>query len=185
RRETLEPHPGVDRGLRQLRRRAVGAALELHEHEVPDLDVTVPAAIRRAGRPAFDARAVVVEDLAARAARARVAHRPEVVGHPEPREPALAHADVVEPDRRRLVIVLVDRAPEPLRRQLELLGQELPREADRVALEVIAEAEVAEHLEEREMARGVADVLEVVVLAARAHAALRARGARDRALLAS
>ena len=66
---------------------------------------------------------------------------------------------------------------------LERAGEELPGEADRLALEVVAEAEVAEHLEERVVARGVADVLEVVVLAAGAHAALRARGARVGALL--
>src|SRR4029079_2886754 len=128
--------------------------------------------------------AVVVEDLAARAARARVAHRPEVVAHAEARETALRHADLVETDVRSLIVVLVDRAPEPLGRQAEVLRDELPREADRIALEVVAEAEVAEHLEERVVPRRVADVLEVVVLAARAHAALRGRGARDRAFLA-
>src|SRR4029077_2604047 len=84
----------------------------------------------------------------------------------------------------RLVVLFVDRAPEPLGRQLEDLRDELPREADRVALEVVPEAEVAEHLEHRQVPSGVADVLEVVVLAARADAALRARRARDRALLA-
>ena len=35
-------------------------------------------------------------------------------------------------------------------------------------LEVVAEGEVAEHLEERVVARGAADILEIVVLAARA-----------------
>ena len=57
-------------------------------------------------------------------------------------------------------------------------------QAKRIAsrLEVVAEAEVAEHLEERVMPRRVAHVLEVVVLAARAHAALRARGAHVVAL---
>ncbi len=54
-------------------------------------------------------------------------------------------------------------------------GEEVPREADGVALEVIAEAEVAQHLEEGVVAGRVAHVLEVVVLAAGAHAAL-ARG---------
>ena len=54
---------------------------------------------------------------------------------------------------------------------------------DRLALEVVAEGEVAEHLEEGVVARGVADVLEVVVLAARAHAALRAGRAHVGALL--
>ena len=53
--------------------------------------------------------------------------------------------------------------------------------SDRLGLEVVAEAEVAEHLEEGVVARRVADVLEVVVLAAGAHAALAA----DRALVAA
>ena len=52
------------------------------------------------------------------------------------------------------------------------VDEEVPGEVDRVALEVVAEGEVAEHLEERVVARGVADVLQVVVLAAGAHAAL-------------
>ena len=64
-----------------------------------------------------------------------------------------------------------------LRIELQLLGDELPGEANRVALEVVAEREVAEHLEERVVPRGVADLLEIVVLAAGAHALLRRRRA--------
>ena len=56
-------------------------------------------------------------------------------------------------------------------------GEELPREVDGVFLEVIAEGEVAQHLEERVVASGVADVLQVVVLAAGAQRALRRGGA--------
>jgi hypothetical protein len=49
-------------------------------------------------------------------------------------------------------------------------------QAKRIAscLEVVAEAEVAEHLEEGVVPGRVADVLEIVVLAAGPHAALRA-----------
>ena len=43
---------------------------------------------------------------------------------------------------------------------------------DRLALEVVAEAPVAEHLEERVVARRPTDLLEVVVLAGDAQAAL-------------
>jgi len=43
---------------------------------------------------------------------------------------------------------------------------------DRVALEIIAEREVPQHLEERVVPGGVADVFEVIVLAAGAQAAL-------------
>ena len=54
------------------------------------------------------------------------------------------------------------------------LGDELPAVGDRQLLEVVAEAEVAEHLEEHEVALGAPDVVEVVVLAAGADALLRA-----------
>ena len=58
-------------------------------------------------------------------------------------------------------------------------------QANRIAvgLEVVAEREVAEHLEERVVAQRRPDVVEVVVLAADAHALLRGRGARVVALL--
>ena len=163
--------------------RAVGRAVVLHEHEVPDLDVAVAVLVGRARRAAFDAGAVVVEDLGAGPARAGVAHGPEVRLHAHPREARGIDADLLQPDLGRLVVLLVDRDPQPLGRDAERAGDEIPRVADRLALEVVAEAEVAEHLEERVVARRVADVLEVVVLAAGAHAALRTRRARVAAAL--
>ncbi len=87
------------------------------------------------------------------------------------------NADLLRPDVVGLVVVDVDGRPQLFGRKPVVLRQQLPREADRVALEVVAEAEVAEHLEERVVPRRVADVLEVVVLAAGAHAALRGRRA--------
>src|SRR5207249_2084886 len=53
----------------------------------------------------------------------------------------------------------------------------LPGERDRVLLEVVAEGKVAEHLEKGVVARRVADLFQVVVLAAGSDALL----ARDRA----
>src|SRR5262249_19857476 len=58
----------------------------------------------------------------------------------------------------------------------EVARQELPREGDRLGLEVVAEREVTEHLEERVVARCSSDVLEIVVLAARPHALLTGGG---------
>ena len=52
------------------------------------------------------------------------------------------------------------------------IGQELPGPVDRLALEVVAEAPVAEHLEEGVVAGGPPDLLEVVVLAGHAQDAL-------------
>src|SRR5690349_5222868 len=60
-------------------------------------------------------------------------------------------------------------------RELQLPGDELPRKPDRIALEVVAKREIAEHLEERVMPRSVSDLLEIVVLPPRAHALLARR----------
>ncbi len=177
----LEAHAGVHRGLRQPRQDAVGRALELHEDEVPDLDVAVAVLVLRARRAARNVGAVVVEDLRARAAGTGVAHGPEVRLLVHAREALRVDLDLLQPEVGRLVVVPEDGDPELLGRDLQRAGDEVPGELDRLGLEVVAEAEVAEHLEEGVVARGVADVLEVVVLAARAHAALAA----DRALVAA
>ena len=63
------------------------------------------------------------------------------------------------------------------------LGEVLPRKADRIVFEIVAEGEVAEHLEERMVPGGIADVLKIVVLASRADTFLRRGGAAIRARL--
>ncbi len=59
----------------------------------------------------------------------------------------------------------------------EVFGDQLPRIGDRLFLEVIAKAEVAEHLKKRVVTRRVANIVQIVVLAARAHTFLRCRRA--------
>ena len=81
-----------------------------------------------------------------------------------------------------LVVLLVDRDPEILGVEGEAAvllggGQQTPREADRVLLEVVAERPVAEHLEERAVTRRLADLFDVV----RADALLVVGRARDTA----
>jgi len=180
RRYALKAHAGVDAGLGQRMHRPGFVAVELHEHVVPDLDIAVAVFLGRAGRAAVNAFAVVVEDLGAGATGTGVTHRPEVVGSvaralvvADADDAFLRYADVVVPDIVGFVVLGVDRDPQLVGRQLQHGGEELPGVLDRVLLEIIAEAEVAQHLEEGMVARGVADVLQVVVLAAGAHAALR------------
>jgi hypothetical protein len=170
--DALEAHAGVDGRLRQRRQLPVRRAVVLHEDEVPDLDVAVAILVRRARRPARHLGAVVVEDLRTRAAGTSVAHRPEVVLRTAAGDALRIDADLLAPDAGGLLVVLVHRHPQPLAREHELARDQLPRVGDGLALEIVAEAEVAEHLEEGVVARGVAHVLEVVVLAARPHAAL-------------
>ena len=134
-----------------------------------------------AGRPAGYLVTVIIEDLAAGTAGPRVAHLPEVVliqtGKSLP-----AHTDLVEPDIGGLVIGDVHRHPQALFGQAQLHCQKLPGKADRVALEVVAEAEIAKHFEKGVVSGGIADIFEVVVLAAGADAALAGAGANVVAL---
>ena len=190
--EALETHAGIDAGCRQGRQAAVVGAVELHEHEVPDLDVAIAVLVRGPRRATGDVRAMVVEDFGARTAGAGIGHLPEVVGG-ERRTLVVADADDalgrdadhVLPDIVGLVVGLVDRDQQAVFRQLPDLGQQFPGPDDRLALEVVAERPVAEHLEKSVMARGIADLIEVVVLAAGAQAALHVDDARARRLFAA
>src|SRR5262249_49174436 len=74
----------------------------------------------------------------------------------------------------------VDRRVETVLRELPDVGEELPRPLDRLALVVVAEGPVAEHLEERVVVRVAPYLLEVVVLAADAETLLRIDPARVR-----
>ena len=89
------------------------------------------------------------------------------------------------PDVIGLLIFGVDRHPELFRRQVEVFGEELPGEMNGILLEIVAEREVPEHFEEGVMTGGVADVVEVIVLAAGADALLRRCGALIGAMIES
>ena len=73
------------------------------------------------------------------------------------------------------VVRRINGHPQLVLGEIELLGHQPPGQLDGALLEIIAEREVAEHLEEGVVPGGVADIVEVVVLAAGAHAFLRRR----------
>jgi len=188
----LQTHAGIHRRLGQRMHHAGFVAVELHEHVVPDFDVAVAIFFWRARQAARNMRAVIVKNFGTRAARAGVAHGPEVVGGVlgalvvANADYALSsEANFLVPDVESFVVFGVDRDPELFLGQIEPLrrGQEFPGKEDRVALEVIAKAEVAQHFKEGVVTRGVADVFQIVVLAARPHAFLRGGGAAVGALV--
>ena len=132
----------------------------LHEHQVPDLDEALGAAEGRAALGPVGG-ALVEVDLRARTARAGVAHLPEVV---------VAHASGCARGGRRRASRQISSASSSLSCTVihsrspsmpEHLGDQLPGVGDGLLLEVVAEAEVAEHLEERAVPVGGADDVDV------------------------
>ena len=173
----LQPHAGVDRRPRQRHARARRPFLELHEHQVPDLDEPVAVLVRAAGRAARDMVAMVVEDLGARAAGAGIAHAPEIVRRRDADDPLVRQPGNLLPDRRGVFVFREHGDQQPVLGQAVVARDQLPRIGDGGFLEVVAEAEIPQHLEERVMPGGVADIVQVVVLAAGADAFLRRGGA--------
>ena len=167
--------------------RAVGAEVVGHEDVVPELEEAVGVVAGPIVVAAELGAAVEVELRAGAAGTGRPA-LPEVVLAAEADDALVGDADAA-PDLDRLLVgaeaeLLVaaeDGDPDPLRVDAEALGRELPAPGDRLLLEVVAEAPVAEHLEEGEVAGGVADLLDV----GRAEALLHVGEARRRRLLAA
>jgi hypothetical protein len=118
---------------------------------------------------------MVEEDFRAGSARAVVAHRPEIILGRDADDAAFGQAGDLLPQVERLIVGVIDGGGQPVRVQAPLLGDEGPGMVDRLLLEIIAEGEIPEHFEERMVARRVADIVEVVVLAAGADAFLAAR----------
>jgi len=94
---------------------------------------------------------------------ARSARWPKVIGFVHPRNPAHRESDFLVPNFGGFVIVFVDRYgqsiwidPEPL-----FIGEQLPSPLDGFVFKIIAKAEVAEHLEERVVISGSADVIDI------------------------
>ena len=169
----LEAHARVEVAVRQLRHGAVLPAVELREHEVPELEVAVTVAARGArGLATAELLALVKVDLGAGAARAGGASRPEVVVLAEAADVVLGHTERA-PHVVGLVIVGEDGEVEALDGELEDLGDELEGPGAGLLLGDAAKGEVTEHLEEREVAAVKADGVDVVG----AHALLAAAGA--------
>ena len=108
------------------------------------------------------ARTAVDEDFTIGAAGADavpVAGRPVVVLLVVAMDTVLGDAHP-SPEVVRLFVIEVDRDPELLAVELEDGGQQVPRPGDGLLLEVVAEAEVAEHLEHGEVAV-IADFIDV------------------------
>ena len=168
--DPFDAHPGVDVLPRQRAEDlevvfgGTFAALVLHEHEIPDLDVAAFIGDRTA-RDAVLGTAVVV-DLRARPARTGDAHRPVVVCLPPTLDALRRQPGDLLPQRRGLVVVVEHRGPQPVGVEAvatrgHRIGEQSPGQLDGAALEIIPEREIARHLEEGVVAGCVADLVDV------------------------
>ena len=167
--QTLQAHTGVDVLLLQLGIVALAVVVELGEHHVPDLHIPVAVAAHgAAGLAAAILGAPVIVDLRAGTTGAG-AVLPEVVLLAELEDVVGGDADLLVPDAEGLgvggggLVPGEDRREQPVRVQTHPLraGQKLPGPVDGLVLKVVAEGEVAQHLEIGAVAGGLADVLDV------------------------
>ena len=175
RRNSLQAGTRIDRRIGQRIELAVRRAVELHEDQVPDLQVTaVLAALSPRHRGQLGVS--IDEDLTAGAARPGLAHRPEVVlrvrsvddplgGRPADSVPQ-SSARASSSSSNTVAVQMRGGSPQTL------VTRSQPN-SDRLGLEVVAKREVPQHLEESMVARARPDVLEIVVLARHTQTLLR------------
>ena len=175
--QSLEAHTCVDDIHREFLERAVSLAVELHEHEVPDLDHLGIVLIHKVATT--DARGLALlwgtavdMDLRAGTAGTCVAHLPEVVVLVAVDDMILRH--MLGPITGSLVVArdilfgrtLEDRHVKVLRIQFQHIDEILPGHVDSALFEVVAKRPVAQHLEHGVVVCVVSDLLQIVVLAA-------------------
>ena len=165
--KAVQAEAGVDVVCGQRPERAVRSQVELCEHQVPVLQEALVLAARQVLWLAKLHAAVEVQ-LRAWPARTRRAHLPEVLRARAFDDPLARNPDL-QPGLDRLLVgpqpqLLVAPEhgyPDVLEREPESINGELERVAHGLPLEVVAEREVAEHLEEREMPGGRPDDVDV------------------------
>ena len=184
-RHAFETHAGVDRGLRQVDSLIGAHLLVLHEHQVPEFEEAVTVLVLAARRPALEFGSLIDEDLRTGTTGTGIAHRPEVVRCRDSNDPVIAESRHTPPQGGSLFVGGVHRDEKAVAGKPEDSGHQVPGEFDRVVLEVVAEREVAQHLEEGVMTGRETDNVEIVVLAAGAHAFLGRGGAAVGTLLDS
>ena len=177
---TLDPHARIDARLRQVADDLVVFLRELHEDEIPDFDEAVAVLFRRSGRTAPDVVTMIVEDFRAWPAGTVRTHGPEIVLGRDTDDLFVGETGPFLPQVEGFVVRVIDGDQQTLWIKAPFLGQERPGVIDRLFLEIVAEREIPEHFEEGVMPCGIADIVEIIVLAPSADAFLRAGRTRRR-----
>ena len=171
----------------QFAKRAIGHAVEFHEHEVPDFDhtwVVFVDPIATGDGCTFGLVAQVDVDFGAGSTRTGIAHFPEIVFLVAIDDAVFR--DQVQPDgacvvigRKAIGLVATENGHvQAAFVEFIMLGKEFPRPFDGFFFEVIAKRPVAEHFEHGVVVGIDADFLEVIVFTGNTEALLRIGDAR-------
>ena len=171
--ETFETHTGIDHFSRQRLQGTVRLAIELHEHQVPDLDhlrmIVVDHLGTRDGSTLLF-RTQVDVDFRTGTTRTCITHLPEVIMFVTIDD--VICRQVLFPISGSFVVTiqtfgrttLEHGRIETCRIQLQHIHQILPSPADRLFLEVIAKRPVTQHLKHRMVISVMTDLFQVVML---------------------
>ena len=113
--------------------------------------------------------AVVIENLGARTTRTGGSHLPKVIRGRDADDPLIWQACDLFPQVCGLFVSVIDSYQQAFFWNAKPLGQKFPSIGDRFFFEIVAKAEVAQHLKKGVVARGIADIVEVIMLAPRPH----------------
>ena len=158
----LEAEARIDVLLLERNHRAVFLAVKLRKDEVPVFEEAIAIAAGLAIRAAAaNVLALVIVELGARTAGAGGAGNPEVIVGAKARDVVRRDANLL-PDVGGLLVLLVDRDIDAIGVETEHVDGELIGPGAHFLLEVCTEAEVAEHLEEREVTAIRANDVDVI-----------------------
>src|SRR5579859_5959816 len=150
--DALKAQPCIYILFGQGRSGTIQVLVELHEDQVPDFQETLALAARLAIGPAtamFDA--AIIVDFGIGSARTRCSRRPPPVIF-EAHNGLVGIARDLAPPARGFVILWMHGWVQAISGYLEYLGQQFPGEGDSLALEIVADREVAHHFKEGERA---------------------------------
>ena len=179
----FQPHASINALHVKGPHRAIGKLFILHEHVVPDFDKPIAILIRASGRATGDVIAMVIKNLCARPARPGWPHPPKIVIRRDADDPMVGQTRHLFPQICGFNIGMINRHAQFILVDAKIAGQQFPAKGDSLCLEIIAETEVSQHFEKRVVARGIADIIQIVVFAASTHTFLRRGGADIIALL--
>ena len=174
--QTLQTHAGINVLLHQLGIVALSIVVELGEYVVPYFHIPVAVTAYGTARLATAILfSTVIVDFRTRTTGTG-AMLPEVIFLAKAENTLCRNADLLVPDLKCLIVILINRRIQTVRIQLHHLSQELPAPCNGFLLKVITEGKVAQHFKEGAMTCGLAYILDITgtdTLLTGCHAAAR------------